>query len=108
MEVLFDVAAGIDVHRDILVVSVRRASEKGREKVETRTYSTFHDGLVQMVAWFDEQSVPVVGLESTGVYWMPVVLALRQLSPSRLVWLVNPAEVKRCRGARRTSRTASG
>ena len=98
MEVMFDVAAGIDVHRDILVVSVRRASEKGREQVETRTYSTFHDGLVQMVAWFDEQSVPVVGLESTGVYWMPVVLALRQISPSRLVWLVNPAEVKKVPG----------
>jgi transposase len=98
MELMFDVAAGIDVHRDILVVSVRRASERGREQVETRTYPTFHDGLVQMVAWFDEQGVPVAGLESTGVYWKPVALALRQLSPSRLVWLVNPAEVKQVPG----------
>ena len=98
MEVMFDVAAGIDVHRDILVVSVRRAGERGREQVETRTFSTFHDGLVRMVAWFDEQGVPVVGLESTGVYWKPVVLALRARSPSRVVWLVNPAEVKKVPG----------
>jgi transposase len=98
MEVMFDVAAGIDVHRDILVVSVRRAGARGREQVETRTFSTFHDGLVQMVAWFDEQGVPVVGLESTGVYWQPVALAIRQISPSRLVWLVNPAEVKQVPG----------
>ena len=98
MEAIFNVAAGIDVHRDILVVSVRRRGERGREQVETRTYSTFHDGLVQMVAWFDEQEVPVVGLESTGVYWKPVVLALRERSPSRQVWLVNPAEVKQVPG----------
>jgi len=97
MEAIFDVAAGIDVHRDILVVSVRRI-ERGREHVETRTYSTFHDALVQMVAWFDEQDVPVVGLESTGVYWKPVVLALRERSPSRLVWLVNPLDVKQVPG----------
>jgi transposase len=75
MQRMFDVAAGIDVHRDILVVSVRHSGERGREKVETRTFSTFYDGLKQMVAWLDEQSVQVVGLESTGVYWKPVVLA---------------------------------
>jgi hypothetical protein len=34
MEVMFDVAAGIDVHRGILVVSVRRAGERGREQVD--------------------------------------------------------------------------
>jgi hypothetical protein len=42
--------------------------------------------------------VQVVGLETTGVYWKSVVLALRKLSPSRLVWLVNPAEVKQVPG----------
>jgi transposase len=98
MEAMFDIAAGIDVHRDILVVSVRRLGERGREQVETRTFSTFHDGLVQMVAWFDAQDVPVVGLESTGVYWKPVVRALRERSSSRLVWLVNPLDVKQVPG----------
>jgi len=98
MELMFSVVAGIDVHRDILVVSVRRVCERGREKVETRTYSTFHDGLVQLGAWFDEQGVEVVGLESTGVYWKPVVLTLRKLSPSRQMWLVNPADVKKVPG----------
>jgi transposase len=98
MELMFDIAAGIDVHRDILVVSVRRRGERGREQVETRQYSAFYDGLRQMIGWLDEQGVPVVGLESTGVYWKPVVLALRKLSPSRQVWLVNPADVKQVPG----------
>jgi transposase len=108
METLFTVAAGIDVHRDTAVVSVRRRAEKGKEPVETRTFSTFHDGLVEMVAWLDEHAVPVVGLESTSVYWKPLVLALRTHSRTtgRVIWLVNPAEVKKVPG-RKTDVTDS-
>lgn len=97
MEVLFDVAAGIDVHRNAVVVSVRSRRSK-KEQVETRTFETFHDSLVEMAGWLEEQQVPVVGLESTGVYWMPVVRVLQERSPKLLVWLVNPLEVKKVPG----------
>jgi len=98
MEILFPVCAGLDVHRDTVVVSVRRLNERGREQVETRTFKTFHDELVAMVAWLDECGVVAVGLESTGVYWKPVVRVLQVRSPQRVVWLVNPAEVKQVPG----------
>lgn len=98
MEILFPVAAGIDVHRDTVVVSIRKHDERGRESVTTRTFETFHDTLVQMVDWLDEHQVPVVGLESTGVYWKPVVRVLRQQNRVCVVWLVNPAEVKKVPG----------
>jgi transposase len=98
METLFRVSAGIDVHRDSLMVSIRKRDVQNREKTETRKFETFHDALVEMAAWFDAQEVEVVGLESTGVYWKPVVRAL-QLGPStRVLWLVNPAEVKKVPG----------
>src|SRR5262249_2165627 len=106
MEGCFEVAAGIDVHRDMLAVSVRSRDERGREQVETRTFSTFYDGLTQMVAWLDERGVPVVGLESRGVYWVRVVRALRQISRSRVVWRATPAEVKKVPG-RKTDVTDS-
>jgi transposase len=98
METLYPVCAGIDVHRDTIVVSVRKRDERGREPVETRTFETFHDTLVEMVQWLDESEVPIVGLESTGVYWKPVVRVLQQRSPSRVIWLVNPADVKKVPG----------
>jgi transposase len=98
MEKLFEVSAGIDVHRDTLMVSIRKRDERGREKVETRKFDTFHDALVTMVAWLDEHEVEVVGLESTGVYWMPVVREMQVRSSKRVVWLVNPAEVKKVPG----------
>jgi transposase len=97
-EKFFNVAAGIDVHKETLVVSIRTSRARHDKDVETRTFGTFHDEIVEMVAWLDEHKVEVVGLESTGVYWKPAVRALRSLSPNCVVWLVNPAEVKRVPG----------
>ena len=105
-ERLFEVAAGIDVHRDTVVVSVRRLQPGGRHKVETRTFETFHDSLVKMAGWLAEEGVQVVGLESTGVYWQPVVRALQQYAPAALLWLVNPAHVRKVPG-RKTDVTDS-
>jgi transposase len=97
METLFENAAGIDVHRDTVVVSIR--SRKGRrESVETRTFGTFRDELDAMCTWLHEHQVQVVGMESTGVYFKPVVLALRRNMPDRPVWLVNATAVKQVPG----------
>lgn len=98
MDRVFEVAAGIDVHRDTVVVSVRRQFRKRVEDVETRTFETFHDGLVAMTVWLEQQGVEVVGLESTGVYWQPVVQAIQKRMPKIVVWLVNPMQVKKVAG----------
>lgn len=98
MDRVFEVAAGIDVHRDTVVVSVRRQFRKGLEDVETRTFETFHDGLVAMTVWLEQQGIEVVGLESTGVYWQPVVQAIQKRLPGVTVWLVNPTHVKKVAG----------
>ena len=107
MDVLYPVCAGIDVHRDTLVVTVSRAVER-RARSETRTFGAVTEEVRALVAWLDEQEVPIVAMESTGVYWKPVYRAIRTLSPTRTVWLVNPAHIKAVRGARPTSRTARG
>jgi transposase len=97
MDNLFEVAAGIDVHRDTVVVSIRTRRRR-RESVETKTFGTFRDELDAMCAWLGEHDVQVVGMESTGVYFKPVLLALRRNLPQRPVWLVNAAAVKQVPG----------
>jgi len=97
VEVLFEVSAGIDVHRDTVVVSVRTRQGR-RDSIETKTFETFRDQLDAMCAWLAEREVQVVGLESTGVYFRPVVLALRRHAPERPIWLVNAAAVKQVPG----------
>jgi transposase len=97
MDRIFEIAAGIDVHRDKVVVSVRRL-EGRREEVQTKTFETFHDGLVAMVDWLKIEKVEVVGMESTGVYWHPVARAVQKALPQVPIWLVNPAHVKKVPG----------
>lgn len=103
----FKVAAGIDVHRDTVVVSIRqKKTTTDEDQVETRTFETFRDSLIEMSDWLRRNGVEAVGLESTGVYWMPVVRVLQEDQPSLLVWLVNPLDVKR-RAGRKTDRKDS-
>src|SRR5262249_788244 len=52
----------------------------------------------EMKRWLEEHKVAVIGLESTGVYWKPVVRVLKAGAASWVVWLVNPADVKKVPG----------
>lgn len=97
MERMFEVSAGLDVHRDTVAVSVRRRTGRN-ETVVTRTYETFPDTLDAMAQWLKEEKVEVIGLESTGVYWHPVARTLRRHMPAAVLWLVNPLHVKKVPG----------
>jgi transposase len=98
MERMFDISAGLDVHRDTVVVSIRRRRSKQSDQVQTRTFETFHDGLAAMVEWLEEQGVEVAGMESTGVYWQPIARAIQRKLGKVLLWLVNPHQVKKVAG----------
>jgi transposase len=93
VELLYPVVAGLDVHRDTVVVTIRKAQGRPKAWTETRTFSTFADGLQALSAWLDEHAVPLVAIESTGVMWKPVYRQLCQPG-SRTVWLVNPMHCK--------------
>jgi transposase len=97
----FSVAAGIDVHRDTVVVTVRKYRSDGEDGLETRTFETFRDTLEQMSQWLVNEQVEAVGLESTGVYWMPVVRVLQERASALQVLLINPSDIKR-RAGRKT------
>jgi transposase len=94
MEVLHPVVAGMDVHRDTVVVTILKAGPNERLWRETQTFQTFTDQLRVMVAWLDEHHVPIVAMESTGVYWKPLYRVLQVQSPARTVWLINPQHAK--------------
>ena len=106
MDRMYERSAGIDVHRDTLVVTVRIHEHGRRESTETRTFEAFHDAVVELTRWLVQCQVQVVGLESTGDYWKAPVRALLQHCPGMSIWLVNPAEVKKVPG-RKTDRIDS-
>lgn len=98
MEDVHPLCCGLDVHRDTVVATIRRAIVGRRAQVETRTFETFADSIDELSKWLDENEVPIVAMEATGVYFKPIYARLRELAPKRTIWVVNPATVKQLRG----------
>jgi len=66
-EVYYERCAGIDVHKNFLVVCLRI----GR-KTEIRTFGTLTHEIRDIVAWLKENGCQMVAMESSGSYWKPL------------------------------------
>jgi len=64
--------AGLDVHRDTVVAAVR-VGEGPEPKVHKSSFATTTAGVGQLAGWLADFEVTRVVMESTGVYWKPVV-----------------------------------
>jgi transposase len=96
MDVVVERCAGLDVHRDTVVATVR-VPGKGRRRrdQETRTFATTQAQLGALADWLAAHRVTLVGMESTGVYWRPVFYALEQRFDC---WLVNAQHMRNLPG----------
>ena len=81
MDVLVERCAGLDVHRDSVVATVRvpgKGKSRRRREQQTRTFGTTIARLEQLADWLASFEVTLVGMESTGVYWRPVFHVLER------------------------------
>lgn len=95
MDVIIERCAGLDVHKQIVVASVRLPGENGKRMVVTETFSTMTQGLLALSDWLSSHGVTHVAMESTGVYWRPVYSILEA---DYDVLLVNARHVKNVPG----------
>ncbi|MDX3762048.1 IS110 family transposase [Streptomyces sp. AK02-04a] len=87
MDVVVARCAGLDVHRDTVVATVRwPGKRKNSRGQETRTYPTAQHGLAELSDWLLLEQVELVGMEATGIYWKPVFSALEERFTC---WLLN-------------------
>jgi len=70
MEILHPRCAGLDVHKDTVVASVRCVSEPKHQEV--RSFGTTTTGLLALSEWLTSHGCTHVAMEATGVYWKPV------------------------------------
>jgi len=70
MEVLHPRCAGLDVHKDTVVVCVRCVSPPSHH--ETRSFATTTRGLLELADWVSGHGCTHVAMEATGVYWRPI------------------------------------
>ena len=97
MDAVVERCAGLDVHRDNVVATVRVPSEDRRRfKLSTRTFRATIAGLTELREWLTGFAVTLVGMEATGVYWKPVWHVLSD-GEFELV-LANAAHVKNVPG----------
>jgi transposase len=73
-------AAGIDIGKQMVMVTVRVPSEtrKGGRQQETREFGTTRRQLAELADWLRCWGVERAGMESTSDYWKPVYFLLEQ------------------------------
>ena len=68
MEVIIERACGMDVHKDNITACIMTPEGK-----EIQTFSTKTVFLLQLVDWIKQHGCTHVAMESTSVYWKPIV-----------------------------------
>lgn len=74
MDAIVERCCGLDVHQASVVACVLIGTK--RPTKEVRTFRTVGKDLRALHAWLRELGVTHVGMESTGIYWVPVFRAL--------------------------------
>lgn len=64
--------AGMDVHRDTVVVTVMGTGII----TEIKTFTTYTNDLRSLSNWLKSFAITHLSIESTGVYWKPVLTFL--------------------------------
>lgn len=95
MEVLYPRCAGIDVHKDNVMVCVLRPGPGPDPGKEIRPFGTTTGQLRQLAEWLKQEGVTHAAMESTGVYWKPVFNILE--SACELI-LVNARHIRQVPG----------
>lgn len=97
MQVVAPRCAGLDVHRSTIAACALISDGRGRARKEMRQFVTTRVGLERLAGWLGELGVTHVGMESTGVYWMPVYAVLEAAGGFELI-VVNAQHVKGMKG----------
>jgi transposase len=94
--------AGIDVHKKMLAVVIRRVRDGKTEYVQ-RNFGTTRQEIDHLIAWLQHEQVVEVIMESTAQYWRPVWYGMElhfQLH------LCHPLQTRAPRGRKRDFRDA--
>lgn len=102
MDTSYRNVAGIDVHKRMLAVVVRREQD-GELTYEKRKFGTTGSEIQHLAAWLNQQQVAEVVMESTAQYWRPV---WHGLEPHFRLHLCHPLKVRAPQGRKRDFRDA--
>jgi len=95
MDTVIERCAGLDVHKDTVVVCVRVPGPDGGRQQLIQTFGTTTTAVLALRDWLTAHGVTIVGMESTGVYWKPVYYVLEDALEC---WLLNARHLHKVPG----------
>ena len=104
MQVMKERVAGLDVHKDTIVACVMTGPGAGPIEKSVRSFGTTTRDLLRLREWLHEQTVQLVVMEATGIYWRPVFNVLQHDVPAEdgeaglNLILANPFHIKNVPG----------
>lgn len=90
-EQLISVGCGIDVHKEVIVATIR----KSNKDYQTKSFSAFTSSLIDLRDWCKSEGVTHIAMESTGIYWKPLFNILEE---DFEIILVNARHIKNVPG----------
>jgi transposase len=102
MKPVYRCIAGIDVHKKMLAVVIRKLVGEGIEYLQ-RKFGTTRSEIVHLAAWLQEHGASEVVMESTAQYWRPVWYGLEAHFQ---LHLTHPLKTRAPRGRKRDFRDA--
>jgi transposase len=94
-DIIHPIACGLDVHSAVIAACLVRPGPQGGPHYEERSFSTNLKGLRELRDWLVGNGCQAVGMEATGVYWIPVFAALEGHVP---MVVGNPNHMRNLRG----------
>ena len=73
MDTIHHKAIGIDVHKDIMVLTYIQEDKQSKEReIVTKNFGAYPDDLKDLAQWVHATGCTSVAMESTGIYWICV------------------------------------
>ncbi|MBP2024473.1 transposase [Clostridium punense] len=103
LKIVYQICCGIDVHKTFVVACIASTNSNGITVYKSHRFSTYTQGLRELLQWLKDNNCKDVCMESTGKYWIPVFNILEN---SCNIVLAHPKYVKAIRGKKTDKKDA--
>lgn len=103
LKIVYQTCCGIDVHKTFVVACIATTNKQGVTTYKRHRFSTFTQGLRELLQWLLDNNCRDVCMESTGKYWIPVYNVLEN---DCTIVLAHPKYVKAIRGKKTDKKDA--
>ena len=102
-KIVYKICCGIDVHKTFVVACIASTNKQGVTAYKHHCFTTFTQGLKELLQWLLDKHCKDVCMESTGKYWIPVYNVLER---DCTIVLAHPKYVKAIRGKKTDKKDA--